>query len=337
MALASSVNLAFAAEQSCDHLDLRPQMGAPWDQGDTGWCYAFTAAQLVSFKLQKKISAFDLALQANFSSLEELKKLEDPRIQSYLKINADIFDQIQETRSLESERLRSSKILTPSGFLEVGGEEHHAILMANTKGFCLENSLPSQENAMKKTFSIAQKKWLKSEQNRKSADLQTPQILGILKDPRAKRAAKALLDEADLRCGPRLKLANPLLPVSILAAEDAAGLKRTFPTQKALTWNRNRMFSHINQALNEGRPVTIGYDAHEVQDTPNDGESGEHSSLIVARKKMKGTCYYFVRDSYGKSCDQYQTKFKSRCEEAQGGIWVKDTDLNSIYSVIQLK
>lgn len=334
---ASINNIAVASQQRCETIDLRPEMGAPWDQGGTGWCYAFTAAQLVSFKLKKKVSAFDLALQANFSSIEDLKNLQDPRVQNYLKINADIFEQIQETRGLESKRLQPSKILRPSGFLEVGGEEHHAILMANTKGFCLESSLSSQEKAMKKIFSIANKKWLSSEKKVKSEMLQTPKNLGILKDLRAKRAIKALVDEANLRCGLRLQPPEPLLPLSVLAAEDIAGLRRAFPTKKSRVWNRKRMFSYIDEALDQRRPVTIGYDGNEVQENANDGESGEHSSLIVARKKMGGSCYYFIRDSYGKTCEQYRTKFSSRCEKSQGGLWVKESELNSIYSVIQLK
>ncbi len=44
-------------------------MGPIRDQDTMGWCYAFAAADLLSFKLGQRISAASLAIQSNADSM----------------------------------------------------------------------------------------------------------------------------------------------------------------------------------------------------------------------------------------------------------------------------
>jgi hypothetical protein len=52
--------------QYCRPVDLRgPRLGPVRDQDSIGWCYAFSAADLLSYRLGERISAADLAVQHN--------------------------------------------------------------------------------------------------------------------------------------------------------------------------------------------------------------------------------------------------------------------------------
>jgi hypothetical protein len=52
--------------QNCTPIDLRgPRLGPPRDQDSIGWCYAFSAADLLSYRLGERVSAADLAVQYN--------------------------------------------------------------------------------------------------------------------------------------------------------------------------------------------------------------------------------------------------------------------------------
>jgi hypothetical protein len=56
-----AVASAFADEGSCSFKDFRSKMPPVRNQGDHGWCYAVTAAGLVSYKLGFEVSAADIA------------------------------------------------------------------------------------------------------------------------------------------------------------------------------------------------------------------------------------------------------------------------------------
>jgi hypothetical protein len=50
-----------------------------------------------------------------------------------------------------------------------------------------------------------------------------------------------------------------------------------------------------------------------------------HSSLIIGRKIIDGSCHYLIRNSIGKDCGLYKPGF--HCEK--GDVWVKDSELFS--------
>lgn len=58
------INKAEAQDQNqCSTIDLSksPGLDEPLSRGDTGWCYAYATADLVSFKLKQRVSAFYIA------------------------------------------------------------------------------------------------------------------------------------------------------------------------------------------------------------------------------------------------------------------------------------
>ena len=68
----SKTNLA-----TCTPVDLRKKLGPPRDQGKTGWCFAYSASDLLTAKLGKEVSAVGVAINFKtdsiFSFFDKLK------------------------------------------------------------------------------------------------------------------------------------------------------------------------------------------------------------------------------------------------------------------------
>lgn len=97
--------------KSCTAVDLRPGLGPVREQDSVGWCYAFSAADLFSYKLKQRISAADIAFTYNKSFLNDLFRY---------------FGKDESTFS--------------------GGIDRVAMDEAQEKGLCLEKDLSSEDN-----------------------------------------------------------------------------------------------------------------------------------------------------------------------------------------------
>ncbi|WP_374033978.1 C1 family peptidase [Bdellovibrio bacteriovorus] len=110
--LKAKAEKSYAREkQSCKPMDVSKEMGPVRNQDSIGWCYAFAAADVLSFKLKKKISAADIAVNYNDSLFNTGAK--------YVGVKA--------------------------GSLE-GGFPSSALEGAIEKGLCLEKDFPSEDN-----------------------------------------------------------------------------------------------------------------------------------------------------------------------------------------------
>lgn len=120
--LASSV---YAKEaKDCSMIDNRDDsLKDIRDQGDVGWCYAYAAADLLSYKLKKKISAVDLAYIYNQENPDQ-----------------------QKTREKHHEVYKKSK--NPADYLETdidSGDAKDAIDYTKKYGACEEKYVPSDD------------------------------------------------------------------------------------------------------------------------------------------------------------------------------------------------
>ncbi len=100
-----------AACSKPDKID-RASLGDVRDQDSVGWCYAFTAADLLSYKLKQKISAADIAVTHNDGILTRLAK-------KHLPVDESKFN---------------------------GGQIDYAIKKIQKKGACLEKNFLSEDN-----------------------------------------------------------------------------------------------------------------------------------------------------------------------------------------------
>ncbi len=70
-----SKKLSTEGNKNCGDVNLSSKMGPIRDQDTMGWCYAFAAADLLSFKLGQRISAASLAIQSNADSMPSWIKI----------------------------------------------------------------------------------------------------------------------------------------------------------------------------------------------------------------------------------------------------------------------
>ena len=62
-------------EATCTRVDLSEVLGPPRDQGDASWCFAYAAADLLTFYTHQKISAADIA----FHEIKKIRNSDDLR------------------------------------------------------------------------------------------------------------------------------------------------------------------------------------------------------------------------------------------------------------------
>ncbi|MDC1175564.1 hypothetical protein OAT67_09205 [Bacteriovoracaceae bacterium] len=84
------------------------------------------------------------------------------------------------------------------------------------------------------------------------------------------------------------------------------------------------MVNTIDSKLDSGDILGLSYKASVLSDR-HDFSSGNHASLIVARKfnSSTGSCEYLVRNSWGTGCSNYDDELS--CEE--GNIWLPEETL----------
>lgn len=319
--------------EQCGSIDFRPALGKPQDQGFTGWCYAHTAADLLSFKLKKRVSPFDLATQATLGDLGPIGRSQDPAIQGFLRRNPGRLQTIATGRAEDKSEQNSYNILGRNGLYSIGGNEDTAILLANVKGICLSENLPTGPRALSQSLEEIRTYHLQRSRKERPEALAP---IGAVQEKEARKAAHSFVAYVDAHCAPRLKT-PALIPWLYEEADSVASLRQKFASGKlTVRKNRDKMMALINRTLDAGKPVAIGYDGKELQDNIEENETGDHSSVVAARKWDGKRCSYFIRDAYGPGCGQYRQKFKAKCESKHGGVWIREDDLKTIFSVVHV-
>lgn len=325
-----------ALGEECKEVDYRPQLGPPRNQNDTSWCFAFSAADLISQATGKRVSPYDLATTYLLGDPERLRSIPDPRLQDYLLRNPSFFSTFLEARKNEDEnKIRlADKILSEAGLADLGGEDDHALLMANTKGLCLESRLPEVDEIEKILGTVRRRSIAPMQVACESGHKVDP--VGPVTGPMAAIMAASLQKWIDESCQPRIPIQRALIPRLLSVADDADSYVEAVKARR-LNHKRQRelLFREIDKALDSGKAASVGYSAYDFyKDDKDKNKHADHSSVIAARKKIKGVCHYFVRNHFGQDCDYFK-RFK--CDKKNGGIWVKASDFKTLYSVISLE
>lgn len=321
-------------------------MGEVRNQDGLGWCYAYTAADLLSQRMQQRLSAADIGI--SYSRMPSSQQL------------------AQQARKLQKDAL--DKIPRPEDFS--GGHIEDAIQLAgHMPGVCREEDLGSDN------FNY---RMLAPEPGKMDQRVDIPlDLLDLLREiDDARRRPLSPEGEALVECIRLEKTAlfargmdwTQLLAILRHAAPDDAtawiqhlsceGRRVPIPmdlkTANLSTMEHGQgrsLFAQLDAQLSRGNPVGISYAPHffysakrieiEKEQMKKEGKDPEkwrernssHASTIVGRRfnPEKNRCEYLVRNSWGKSCDQYNP---SVVDCTEGNLWVGEADMDANMSGI---
>lgn len=326
------------AEESCSTKDFRSQLGPIRNQGDKSWCFAFAAADLVSQKTKKRVSAADLALTYLNSDADRLKQLQSNEIKEFLKEHPDYFSLLAKARKDKDSigDLRNKFIASDKGLIDTGGSTSDTVFLANLKGLCLEKDFPSEDESVQNDLKKTAAAHFKLE-NKKKACIGTPQTdnTSAIEDLVSHAIISNYEKKVDLQC--KREPHAPLIPVSKGMASMPEFKKKYEHDPVARKKFQDELFKTMNTALDQDKAVGIGYSLYSVARAEQDetDKHGDHASSIVGRKMINGKCHYLLRNTQGPACD-YNAELKPRC--SQGHVWVTEAELSdSLYEVIYLK
>lgn len=296
------------ADDSCTTVqDVAPNLGPVQNQGDKiDWCYGFTAADLLTQKLQDehqlstKERIHPVALTAAFHIDQWRNPSKSQGVHDSAK---NVIDALPR---LESAGL---KLCTEANF---GGssdgdnpefEKGRLVMMETFRNAAEAPSVRGECEIAKQGLSQLRK--VLKEMNRAST-------MVWLKDLQSRCQVPIHQFQGEVLWFPekhQILSQNKVLPWSYHANHDLQNL--------------------IDEALDHGKLAAIGYQASFMLKD----QSYMHWSSIVARKKVNGVCQYQIRDSFGPDCQRYRADLN--CKD--GYIWVSREELlNHTASVYHL-
>lgn len=311
------------SKDSCTPIDNRkyPLKNNIRDQDGIGWCYAYTAADLLSHKTGKLISAVDIANSFN----------NDNPLYNFLTDN----------------------ILAEKESEQEGGHVNEAIKSALDKGLCLEKDIRSSDFGFQnyKEFleALQDIEKLKEDYDDSTDVLMEQYTYGMvgysynskaISDKKRKLEREFLGDCSrlngewrnifrDLSSSDIVKILRKSNPTDVFNQMVNASCEKRlenlkFKIHNSNSWNVDKHVNIINEQLDKGNIVAISYKSTLLND--HRGElDGNHASSVVARKydEKAGVCQFLIRNSWGDGCQTYDKKYE--CES--GNIWVPEEDL----------
>jgi len=311
----------------------------PLSQGEILICFAYATADMISQRVGTEISALDVATKYYFADPSRLAKSTNPDLRRHLRRMGDYRAVIAETRSETS----ISKEENPNEYPYIdkleGGEEDISSLLYNIDGLCRDRDLPSFDGYTH--FSKFLTRLRIKTQLFSSPSISFKSLAGAapaLRTHRTDAFNAAWLDYVESACR-RRPLPVPLLPINYQIAESEADFMRQLKEGRPPSAAQNdRMFSMIDYALDHGRAPAVGY-SWWVFEEPEPGEpdvEADHSSVIIARRKVGRTCQYKVQDNTGENCHRMREGVRERC--AFGRIWLTEDEMKrTLYSVTYLR
>lgn len=328
---AQTCSEASVQDKNIKSVDLRNELGPVRDQDSVGWCYAFTAADMLTQYLRKNgqltgdlsnrsqtVSPVGIAGWFNKTFFKNYYKNIEKMDSKQLKNFNEKMDRLAKANGDEWETVG---VVPEGGIIDIGLED------TVKNGYCLESDAPSE------TFSIVLAKYC-MEKNICATNLED--VLSHIYD-------RALFDKADEKAICDLyeiaRIAYPNVPEKILRSVlsktsrdkvfyDLAGVactkkiklpstskKAGFVQNLAIDENINeptdKLIVALENALDKGSIVGISFYA-DVFRGENAPKTEGHASSVVGKFFDPKTCevQYILRNSWGPSCGEYEASPK---------------------------
>lgn len=337
-------HLGHTSFRECSPIDLRKELDPIRLQGEAQLCFAYSASDLVRSRTGIAVSALDLATGFFFNDAKALKKLRNRKVRRYLAGHPGFEEEIKTYREAVEIGEGAVKSRLPMFHHLEGGHEVPTLLLANLKGLCEESSFPSAGGYERHSKLIAALEKAARDRSRKAG----PEVQ--IFDRRFRHPVADIFNTGWLRYNAktcrRVASPVPLIPVDYAMATSLQDFEDKVKSGRIGRRERRRYLGALNFALNHRRVVAVGYDLNSYVD-PNAVKiklrsarevvaDGEHSSTVIARRRVGGHCQYLIRDSSGYECQEYLPSIRERCENHH--FWLTEEELGAhFYDMVYLR
>ncbi len=288
--------------EDCSDVNIKDKFPKVRNQDSVGWCYAFVAADMISYKAGFNVSAADIAV--NYSQ----------------KFNVS-----HEKRKINQGELHEDV---------EGGWTAKAIENAAAKGICKESDSPSEYFVEDKDIGD----FIKSAEDPFSQLYSPPTFLdaGSSKSLCLSEKSPFLNDLHKV-----ITHSQPNNIMYQLNEKRCEGKRLTLqPDKYAVEENKGPkvdLIKSIHETLNKKNPASIGYNVKFLKDERTEGN---HASIVVGRRynQEANSCQFLIRNSWGSGCKNYAEPYSLQENCNDGHIWVPEETLHqNIYRVVNFK
>ena len=325
---------ASAKDKATKSIDRRNEIGPIRDQDSLGWCYAFTASDLLTHYLSHNGKKF--LPQGMGGDLKKRENMVSPVGMAHLfneEVSPNYYNAIKDMNSSElaaynkkkeQEMKAKGKTWSNLSVVAESGNVQRCMEESIDKGFCLEKDAPSESFSHVLAKICSQRK------------LCATSLMGVLKLIYDKAGKDSLRSSNPLQCDlyAVAKAAYPSIPANELKdivsqttrdkvfydlAEAACQRELRYSLMDTVTFtkpsiknvkgslgNNENIFSALDQKLEEGQIVGVNYYSSFLLH-PGVKPDGGHASSIVGKRFNPENCQveYILRNSWGPSCGHY--------------------------------
>lgn len=282
-------------------VDQREKLPPVRNQGSTGWCASFVAADLASFESGQTISARQVALDNYGQQVNEDVK--------YNRLNEDAARQIalaeQEGGFPESAHYRS---------LDAGG-------------FCLEDEVPSEgteQEDIADTIAIFKEldekvEGMDPEQRTQAVDRFCQENAAMLNEQFPAGFTQDNMNALFAHAGD-----NSYAHLSKQQCQNRIQVEGKVDINFQSSGEMDVM-ADVDHALDQGGIISVNYYPDLLghgEELDENGDSTPHASTIIGRRwdAENNRCQYLLRNSWGQDCGIYPDEANVTCED--GNLWV---------------
>ena len=315
---------SISRKKSCTYKNnVRPPINKVRNQDGIGWCYAFSSADLLSYKYKTKVSAVDIAITFNekyfFSKKESIFSNSASNVQGGIAFSAlghALNKGVCLEKDLPSEGYVDSDLIDLIKDLEAMSKNYLEYInysyvpaeqgMISTPGFTYYDKQKSKKFSKEiytKYFSCnaTSKRYQKAFPN-----VNFQQFMNVLHNSTKQSIYQEM---SEVSC----KRKKPKRPPEVKWELEIGG-------------GGKDLINIFDEQLNNNNIAEIAYFSSILYE-PAYALEGRHSSVVVGRRFNEATndCEYLIKNSHGPSCAKYSKMYKkyNRCDK--GMIWVPES------------
>jgi hypothetical protein len=313
---------SFSWASDCRTIDLRNQFGAIRDQQDIGWCYAYTAADLINFKYRSElgshgVSPFHIALLYNANDGSHFAS-ESGDVSEGIKLalevrnnNNSIFNKGICLQSLDEKLIKSGT--------KISVKEFYGHLKTLKKLFDKAQSTNDWNDFIKFYKEIALKESV-------ITSVANEDLINLFKYSTSRDLG---INFINLFCSEseRYYSKQYVYPIKYRLGGVKVTPQKVGKTLEEKIEKPEQLIREIKSLLNQDQPSGVGFYYSFLQQSNPVLQTGpQHAAIVVGQELLNNECHLIIRNSWG-NCPGKESKNKysknvTKCES--GNLWIKE-------------